>query len=186
MNALLQSPLPDTQPKDKPRAKKKILLVDDDPAIRKMLGILLTGEGYQVLLAINGSESIQVVRAAEIDLVLLDLNMPGMDGWEAFERLAVGKSDAADHRDYGPPQPEFYGHGRGHRGLARKTARFAKTFPHHPRPFRRTGRNPAGPRGGAACGVPLCPAHDDRSRLTSGLEGQEPVPADHAANPDNK
>ncbi len=89
MNALLQSPLPDTQPKDKPRAKKKILLVDDDPAIRKMLGILLTGEGYQVLLAIDGSESIQVVRAAEVDLVLLDLNMPGMDGWEAYERLAA-------------------------------------------------------------------------------------------------
>ena len=89
MNALLQSPLPDTQPKDKPRAKKKILLVDDDPAIRKMLGILLTGEGYEVLLAIDGSESIQVVRAAEVDLVLLDLNMPGMDGWEAYERLAA-------------------------------------------------------------------------------------------------
>ena len=89
MNALLKSPLPDTQSKTFRRGKRKILLVDDDPAVRKMLGLLLTGEGYEVLLAIDGGESIQVVRAADIDLVLLDLNMPGMDGWEAYERLAA-------------------------------------------------------------------------------------------------
>lgn len=88
MNALLKLPLPDTQSKTLHRGKRKILLVDDDPAVRKMVGLLLTGEGYEVLLAIDGSESIQVVRAAEIDLVLLDLNMPGMDGWEAYEQLA--------------------------------------------------------------------------------------------------
>jgi CheY-like chemotaxis protein len=89
MNDLLKSPLPDAQPKTESRAKKKILLVDDDPAVRKMLGLLLTGEGYEVLLAIDGGESIQVVRTADVDLVLLDLNMPGMDGWETYERLAA-------------------------------------------------------------------------------------------------
>jgi len=88
MNALLKTPLPETRPKSSLRAGKKILLVDDDPAIRKMLGLLLTGEGYTVLLAINGSESVKVVRATDVDLVLLDLNMPGMDGWQAFEQLA--------------------------------------------------------------------------------------------------
>ena len=88
MNALLKSPLPDTQSKTSRRGKRKILLVDDDPAVRRMLGMLLTGEGYEVLLAVDGGESIQVVRATDLDLVLLDLNMPGMDGWEAFERLA--------------------------------------------------------------------------------------------------
>ncbi len=88
MNALLKSPMPDIQPQTALRVKRKILLVDDDPAVRKMLGLLLTGEGYTVLLAINGSESVQVVRATEVDLVLLDLNMPGMDGWETFEQLA--------------------------------------------------------------------------------------------------
>jgi len=89
MNALLKSPLPHTQVKTSHGAKRKILLVDDDPAVRKMLGMLLTGEGYEVLLAIDGGESIQVAREAEVDLVLLDLNMPGMDGWETYERLAA-------------------------------------------------------------------------------------------------
>jgi CheY-like chemotaxis protein len=88
MNALLKSPLRDAQPVTSPQVKKKILLVDDDPAIRKMLGLLLTGEGYTVLLAVNGGDSIEVVRTTEIDLVLLDLNMPGMDGWQTFEQLA--------------------------------------------------------------------------------------------------
>jgi len=89
MNALLKSPLPDTQLNTSHRGKRKILLVDDDPAVRKMLGMLLTGEGYEVLLAIDGNEAIQVVRATDVDLVLLDLNMPGMDGWAAYERLAA-------------------------------------------------------------------------------------------------
>ncbi len=85
MNALLKLPLPEARPKYSPRTRKKIMLVDDDAAIRQMLARLLTGEGYDVLLAVNGHEAIQVVRAAVIDLVLLDLNMPGMDGWETFD-----------------------------------------------------------------------------------------------------
>ena len=89
MNALLKSPMPEARPKIPLRARKKIMLVDDDSAIRQMLARLLTGEGYEVLLAVNGREAIQVVRAAEIDLVLLDLNMPGMDGWETYEKLAT-------------------------------------------------------------------------------------------------
>jgi len=89
MNALLKLPLPDTRLNARTRMKKKILLVDDDPAIRQILARLLTGEGYAVALAANGFESINVVRATEIDLVLLDLNMPGMDGWETFEQLAT-------------------------------------------------------------------------------------------------
>ena len=87
MNALLKSPVPDARPRNLSRVRKKIMLVDDDSAIRQMLARLLTGEGYDVLLAVNGSESVQVVRATDIDLVLLDLNMPGMDGWETFEQL---------------------------------------------------------------------------------------------------
>ena len=88
MNALLKSPLPDDQQEISPRVKKKILLVDYDPAIRKTLGILLIGEGYTVVLAINGGEALEVVHATEIDLVLLDLDMQGVDGWETFEKLA--------------------------------------------------------------------------------------------------
>ncbi|MGH7994505.1 MAG: response regulator [Limisphaerales bacterium] len=89
MNAVLKLPVPETRLKNSPRARRKIMLVDDDSAIRQMLARLLTGEGYDVLLAVSGSEAVQVVRAADIDLVLLDLNMPGMDGWETFEKLAA-------------------------------------------------------------------------------------------------
>jgi DNA-binding response OmpR family regulator len=79
--------LPDAQPGYSQGARRNILLVDDDPAVRKMLGLLLTGEGYTVLLATNGSEAIHAARVEEVDLVLLDLNLPGMDGWDTFERL---------------------------------------------------------------------------------------------------
>jgi CheY-like chemotaxis protein len=66
---------------------KKILLVDDDAAIRRFLLRLLTGEGYSVLTAENGEEALEFAAAAKFDLVLLDLNMPEKDGWETFEEL---------------------------------------------------------------------------------------------------
>ena len=60
------------------------MLVDDEPAIRQMLTRLLTGEGYNVLPATNGSEALEFANHADFDLVLLDLNMPGLDGWDTF------------------------------------------------------------------------------------------------------
>lgn len=71
--------------------KEKILLVDDEPAIRQMLTRLLTGEGYNVLPATNGIEALEFAGHAVFDLVLLDLNMPGMDGWDTFEKLTAKK-----------------------------------------------------------------------------------------------
>jgi DNA-binding response OmpR family regulator len=67
--------------------KPKILLVDDDAAIRDMLGRVLTESGYLVLPAVNGQEALDLAAAVEIDLVLLDLNLPVKNGWETFERL---------------------------------------------------------------------------------------------------
>jgi DNA-binding response OmpR family regulator len=67
--------------------KRKLLLVDDDPSVRKMLGRLLIAEGYQVLPAANGQEALDLAAATEIDLVLLDLNLPVKNGWDTFERL---------------------------------------------------------------------------------------------------
>jgi CheY-like chemotaxis protein len=66
---------------------KTILLVDDDPSVREMIGRVLAGECYHVLSAANGFEAIEVASANSIDLVLLDLNMPGKDGWDTFERI---------------------------------------------------------------------------------------------------
>jgi CheY-like chemotaxis protein len=89
MNALLESPSPATPPQPSQESKEKILLVDDEPAIRQMLTRLLAGEGYHVLPATNGSEALEFAGHAEFDLVLLDLNMPGMDGWDTFEQLTA-------------------------------------------------------------------------------------------------
>ena len=57
--------------------KKGILVVDDDASVREMLGRVLTGEGYAVQIASNGSEALALIAAHRQDLVLLDLNLPG-------------------------------------------------------------------------------------------------------------
>jgi DNA-binding response OmpR family regulator len=69
--------------------KTKILLVDDDPAIREMLGRVLQEQGYLVLPAGNGRDALELADATEIDLVLLDLNLPVKNGWDTFERLTA-------------------------------------------------------------------------------------------------
>jgi CheY-like chemotaxis protein len=68
-------------------ARKKILLVDDDPAIRRVLTRLLAEEDYTALPAANGVEALELAAATKFDLVLLDLNMPLKDGWETFQQL---------------------------------------------------------------------------------------------------
>ena len=88
MNTVLE--LPDTAPSKTTRpVKEKILLVDDEPAIRYMLTRLLTGEGYSVVPASSGDEAIEFASQEQFDLLLLDLNMPGLDGWETFEKLST-------------------------------------------------------------------------------------------------
>src|SRR5580658_3185136 len=69
--------------------KATILLADDDPAIRQILYRLLADEGYHVITAANGEEAIELVLMTEIDLLLLDLNMPVKDGWTAFEQIST-------------------------------------------------------------------------------------------------
>jgi CheY-like chemotaxis protein len=68
-------------------SKAKILVADDDAATRQMLEFLLQDEGYEVLLAKNGLETVQLVEKEAPDLVLLDLMMPEMDGYEALNVL---------------------------------------------------------------------------------------------------
>ena len=64
-----------------------ILVVDDSPDIREVLYHLLAEEGYEVRLASSGMEALQAVKASSPDLILLDIMMPGMDGYEVCERL---------------------------------------------------------------------------------------------------
>jgi CheY-like chemotaxis protein len=89
MNATFQMPAPVTKPAATKSAKHKILLADDDPAIRQILCHLLVEEGYFVLTASNGVEALELAKATKFDLVLLDLNMPVKDGWETFKQLST-------------------------------------------------------------------------------------------------
>lgn len=68
--------------------KKSILIADDDPAIRHALGAVLQSENYDVRLAEDGRMAVRQFFEGPPDLILLDLNMPDTDGWQAFEVMA--------------------------------------------------------------------------------------------------
>lgn len=67
--------------------KAKILVVDDDPQIRESLFKVLRAEGHEVVLAADGPEGIEKFNTEQIDLLLLDLNLPGNSGWDVFGTL---------------------------------------------------------------------------------------------------
>ncbi len=67
--------------------KKRILLADDDAAVSEMLGRVLESEQYDVVAAKTGRTAAMKFLADPPDLVLLDLNMPDTDGWEAFDLM---------------------------------------------------------------------------------------------------
>lgn len=64
-------------------AKQKILIVDDEPDILELIEYNLKKEGYQVYLANNGQDGINVAKKVQPDLIILDIMMPKMDGIEA-------------------------------------------------------------------------------------------------------
>ena len=72
----------------------RILIVDDDPAIRGLLVELLTDEGYQTLQAADGLEAIERARASSPSLVLMDLMLPVLDGAAATRTLKAEASTA--------------------------------------------------------------------------------------------
>ena len=75
-----------------PMPPPRILVVDDDPAVRDVLRPALARGGYDALAAASGMEGLVRAQAERPDLVLLDVMMPGMDGWEVLKLL---KLDAA-------------------------------------------------------------------------------------------
>jgi CheY-like chemotaxis protein len=66
----------------------RILVVDDEPAVRRSVRSALTLEGYEVRLAREGAEALDVLASEHVDAVVLDLLMPGVDGLEVCRRLS--------------------------------------------------------------------------------------------------
>ncbi len=70
---------------------KSILVVDDEFAVCKGISLLLKGNGYQVYEAFNGLSALQIVKEKQIELVILDLFLPDLDGVEVAERIKLQK-----------------------------------------------------------------------------------------------
>src|SRR4051794_29820010 len=73
----------------------KILLVEDNEPSRDALGRRLQRRGYDVVLAVDGQQAVLTAREVQPDLILMDLGLPVMDGWEATRLL---KADASTNR----------------------------------------------------------------------------------------
>jgi len=70
-------------------ARKRILVVDDDPKILKALDQALQNEGYEVFRAADGVEALRLAREAQPDLIVLDIMLPKMDGFEVCAQLRM-------------------------------------------------------------------------------------------------
>jgi DNA-binding NtrC family response regulator len=75
------------------KMKHTILVVDDEKEICDLFQDFLTQEGYQVFIATNGAEAISLGKRNRLDLALVDIKMPGMDGIEVFQKLKKVKKD---------------------------------------------------------------------------------------------
>jgi CheY-like chemotaxis protein len=69
--------------------QRRILVADDEPAMRVLVRVNLQVEGVDVLEAKDGAEALEIATRERPDLILLDVMMPGFDGWEVARRLAA-------------------------------------------------------------------------------------------------
>jgi two-component system alkaline phosphatase synthesis response regulator PhoP len=72
----------------------KILVVDDEPTIVRLMEFILARQGHDMIVAVNGEEALEKIRAQQPDLVLLDIMMPRIDGYEVAQRLRADPATA--------------------------------------------------------------------------------------------
>jgi len=73
------------------RPKKSILCIEDEPEMIDLIRLILGRKGFEVLGASGGSEGLELIRKKMPDLVLLDLMMPDMDGWEVYQQMKANE-----------------------------------------------------------------------------------------------
>lgn len=76
-------------------AKKNIVCIEDEPDMIELVRLILGNHNYEVHGALGGREGLELVRELKPDLVLLDLMMPEMDGWQVFQTIRV-EDDISD------------------------------------------------------------------------------------------
>lgn len=89
------SPTEEPSLADLPLSNRRILVVDDQSSIRGLLHVALTEAGADVSTAANGADAIVMVGVSPPDLILLDLAMPGMTGWQVLESLKASRKTAS-------------------------------------------------------------------------------------------
>jgi two-component system cell cycle response regulator DivK len=73
----------------------KILLVEDNEMNRDMLSRRLIKKGYEVVMALDGEQALEMAGSESPDLILMDISLPGLDGWEATRRLKANPETQA-------------------------------------------------------------------------------------------
>lgn len=104
----------------------RVLVVDDDAAVRRLVALVLERDGFEVTTAGDGRDAIALSRRRPFDVLLVDVQMPGLDGWEVLEALC-GEPPASE--DASPMTAVVMS---GHAAPAEALRRGAATMLHKP------------------------------------------------------
>lgn len=72
---------------DPGQKNRKIVCIEDDPAMIDLVMLILKNRGFEVMGATRGPEGLELIASVKPDLVLLDIMMPDMDGWDVYQRM---------------------------------------------------------------------------------------------------
>ena len=71
---------------------KRVVCIEDEPEMIDLVKLILTRKGFQVVGAMGGREGLEMIAREKPDIVLLDLMMPDMDGWEVYQKMKANEA----------------------------------------------------------------------------------------------